>query len=327
MSLGSVSKHLLFANDDKSNKSIRMKSGIACFAAAWLAACSPSSPGTTGGDGGTGGGDGGTAAGERTLDNCGGSVAADVPDFYKTYFACVTITTTATGVLIKSDNLPPHKSYYYGEGNPNYAPFDFSRGSMYRANPNKLAARTFSVDIPNTPVAKGLTVTAALVDKMMRTSNDEYPGGSAGVALDSVALYNATAAPGDNIDQEAYTFDNYEAHPSPDSAYHYHAPSPGPLEVLKKRGISASAVVGSGSPEVYGIMCDGTLVLGCTELDGAAIPTMGFDAQNGHVHDIKDKAGKTHFTGRYHTHLCAAKLPTFRYTPEIQYHTTCRVTR
>lgn len=325
MSLWSTAHRLLIANDCGSKKSIHMKSCIAWLAAAWLAGCGPSNN-TNAQDLGQSGGDGGSGGAERTLDNCGGSVASDVPDFYKTYFACVTITTSATGVVIKSDDLPPHKSYYYGEGNANYAPFDFSRGSMYRANPNKLAARTFSVDIPNTPMPKGLTITAAMVDKMARTSNDEYAGGSVGVALDSVALYNATAAPGDNIDQEAYTFDNYEAHPSPDSSYHYHAPSPGPLEVLKHRGLSTSAVVGSASLELYGIMCDGTLVLGCTELDGAAIPTTGFDAQNGHVHDIKDKT-KTHFTGRYHTHLCPAKLPTFRYTPEIQYHTTCRVMR
>jgi hypothetical protein len=307
-----------------------MNSVSACLFAACLAAgCGGA--GTSGSpDLGGGGGDMGTASGERTLDSCGGSVAAGVPEFYRTYFACSTITMGATGVVIRTDNLPPHKSYYYGEGSPNYAPFDFSRGSMYRANPNRLAARPFSIEIPDAPMPRGLTITAAMVDKMARTSPNEYAGGSVGVALDGVALYNAVAAPGDNIDQEAYTFDNYEAHPSPDSSYHYHSATPGPLEVLTKRGLSASAVAGSASPEVYGIMCDGTLVLGCTELDGAAIPTTGpmvYDAQNGHVHDIKDKAGTTHFTARYHTHICAAKLPAFRYTPEIQYHATCRVTR
>lgn len=271
-----------------------------------------------------------SSSSERTLDSCTTSIAADVPEFFKTYFRCVSITAGSLGpgsVVIKTDALPPHKSYYYPADSPNFAPFDFSRGSMYRVNPNKLSAKPFAVEIAAAPVAKTITITAALVDKMARTSNEEYQGGSVGIALDGVALFNATAAPGDSIDQERFTFDNYEAHPAPDGSYHYHGPSPGPLEALKHLGISTSATVGSASPEVFGIMCDGTLVLGCTELDGSALPTTGFDAQNGHVHDLKDKSGKTHFTGRYHTHLCTSRFTSFNYTPEIQYYNACRVTR
>jgi hypothetical protein len=76
--------------------------------------------------------------------------------------------------------------------------------------------------------------------------------------------------------------------------------------------------------ELYGIMCDGTLVLGCTELNGAAPDKANLDTQNGHVHDMSSQAGTPFFTRRYHVHIC----PTWtdkprKFTPEIQYYTRC----
>jgi hypothetical protein len=76
----------------------------------------------------------------------------------------------------------------------------------------------------------------------------------------------------------------------------------------------------TGGLEVYGMMCDGTLVLGCTELDGTTADTASLDAQGGHVADVKDAAGTVHFAQRYHTHVCATGR---RFTPEIQYYATC----
>ena len=36
-------------------------------------------------------------------------------------------------------------------------------------------------------------------------------------------------------------------------------------------------------------MCDGTIVLGCTELDGSSPDNSDFDAQSGHLHDLVDE--------------------------------------
>ena len=66
-------------------------------------------------------------------------------------------------------------------------------------------------------------------------------------------------------------------------------------------------------------MCDGTLVLGCTELDGTAPSASDFDAQNGHLHDIS-AGGTTHFTNRYHTHVCLNQWPDYPFFPEIAYY-------
>lgn len=252
----------------------------------------------------------------RTLDTCTTDIAPGTPAFFSRYFKCVTVTSSKTDVLITSQNLPPHKSNYWGVGNPNYVPFDTSRGPQYRENPNSLQERAFTITIPKAPVAKGLTIDNDMIDGVVRTSNEEYPMSFAGLALDSVALFNPLAAAGADIEAEKYTFDDYNAHPDATRLYHYHTTSPGPLEVLAAAGVPAAV-------ELFGIMCDGTVVLGCSDLDGADADLTALDAQGGHVTDIVDEKGALHFAARYHTHVCPTKAGGHPYTPEIQYYETC----
>ena len=275
---------------------------------------------TTGTSGGTGGG----SSAERTLDNCGTTIAADVPDFYKKYFRCVDISMSSGDVVIKTVDLPPHKSAYYAESDPNWVAFDTQGGTHFH-NPNQLSKQSFTMQIASSPVDKGLTITKAMVDGQGGTSFDEYhpkPTGTPGVSLDGVAMFHGVAAPGDDLAKQAFSFDPYEWHPEMSCAYHYHGDSPGPLEVLLAAGLVKSAKPGSAEVELYGIMCDGTLLLGCTELDGSAADPSGFDAQNGHVHDITDGA-TMHFKARYHTHVCPGKLGGDAFSPEIQYYVKC----
>jgi hypothetical protein len=261
-----------------------------------------------------------SVAGTRTLASCSTAIASDAPAFAR-LFKCATVTKTATGWTFKTDSLPPHASPYWSATDPNYTKFDTTGGK--NQNPNTLKKTTVTFTIPATPVAKGITVTAKHVDGQAKTSNDEYALGPAGIALDGVLVFNATAAPGDDIAKEAFTFDSYDAHPAPTGEYHYHGPSKGPLEVLKALGHVTKTEPGKAELEVYGIMCDGTVLLGCTEADGNAAPVAGLDPQGGHVHAIKGKDGKVWFDDRYHVHMCAA---TGRiYTPEIQYYKDCGI--
>lgn len=94
------------------------------------------------------------------------------------------------------------------------------------------------------------------------TSNEEYPLSFAGVALDSVPLFNPLAAPEDDIAKEQFTFDSYNSHPIQDGQYHYHTNSPGPLEVLESISLITNTTPGSAEIELFGMMCDGTVVLG-----------------------------------------------------------------
>jgi hypothetical protein len=288
-------------------------------AALCLAACEDANSPAP--DGGTPDGGGGGEA--RTLDNCSATVASDVPEFFRTYFQCSDIRMDGSDVLLTTKDLPPYKTYYYGKSSPNYAEFDYSRGSQYRPNPNTLREQSVTVRIPMNPTSRGLTITSGMVDGVAGGVND-YPLGPAGIALNSVVLFNPLAAPGDDIENEKYTFDAYNAHPQQSGVYHYHQWSPGPLEVLGKLGLVTKTTPGEAELELYGIMCDGTLVLGCTEMNGAAPDKSDFDAQNGHLHNIVSASGTVYFTNRYHVHICPSWQDTPRkFTPEIQYYTQC----
>lgn len=262
---------------------------------------------------------------ERTLDNCSTDVKGELNAFFQN-FRCVSISQGAGSTQVLTQDLPPHKSNYYGQNHPNYVPFDTSRGSAYHANPNTLKTQNVTITIPDQPVPKAnLKITAALVDGKVGGAND-YPMGPVGVALDGVLLFNPLAAPGDDIENEKYTFDDYNSHPQMQGAYHYHTASKGPLEVLVKLGQIPAATPGSAKIEMYGMMCDGTVVLGCTEMNGDKPDTRDFDAQNGHVHDLKNAQGNVLFAGRYHVHICDSGLDKVRkFTPEVQYYTACTV--
>ena len=262
-----------------------------------------------------------TTGDETTLSNCDESFGSGVPAFYSTYFSCVDVSASGSNTTITSDNLPPYKSWYYSKNHENYIDY-VSQGSGYFQNPNEISGQSMSVSVPNSPTSRGLTINSSLVDGYVGTSNYEYGMGAVGVTLNGVALFNPLAAPPDDIEDEKFSFDYYNGHPTNTGYYHYHTTSKGPLEVLQEKGLITTAIVGSGEIELYGIMCDGTVIMGCTELDGITPDDNDFDSQNGHVHDIED--GTTaHFTNRYHTHICTASFTGFKFTPEIQYYDGC----
>ncbi len=285
-------------------------------------------------DNGTGGGGvacvtGAEATVECTPDTCTTSIADDVPSFFGNYFRCVTITLDGDEVVIMKNGTPPHKSYYYNydtpanETHPNFVAFDTSGGR--NPNMNKIENNPLTVRFPLDPTSKGLTIDDSLVDAVNGSSTDEFQMGPAGIALDSVALFNSLAAPGDDIDDEVFTFDGYEAHSEPTGDYHYHSATPGPLEILEAQGIlsAGDTTPGSAAIELYGIMCDGTVVMGCTELDGSTPSDADFDSQNGHVHDLIDADGTTQLANRYHVHVCPDRYTRHLYNPEIQFYEEC----
>ena len=52
--------------------------------------------------------------------DCETNIDADVPSFYQKYFQCVDITMNGDDVVISSDGLPQHKTYYYGQGHEKF---------------------------------------------------------------------------------------------------------------------------------------------------------------------------------------------------------------
>ena len=146
-----------------------------------------------------------------------------------------------------------------------------------------------------------MTINATTVNLTVGDMTD-FPLGPAGVALDGVALFNPLAAPGDDIEDEKYTFDSNEGHPQQQGAYHYHAVAVGPLAVLQALGLTTSETPGDAEIELYGVMCDGTVVLGAKELDGSAAGS-DLDLQAGHIHDLVNGNGTVMLENRYHIHM------------------------
>ncbi len=258
------------------------------------------------------------------LIGCESNIGPSVPVFYSTYFRCTDISLEGDVVVISGLGLPPHLSYYYGEGSSQFEVFDFSRGGDYRPNRNEIALAGFTLRIPLDPVAAGIAINANTVNLTTGDGTD-YPMGAAGVALDGVALFNPLARPGDDIEAEKFTFDSNNGHPQQQGTYHYHAVSTGSLSVLQSLGFTTTNVPGLAEIELYGVMCDGTVVMGSNELDASA--TAGnLDLQAGHTHDIVDSDGAVLLADRYHIHMAPSIGANPRgLTPEAQYYSTCNI--
>jgi hypothetical protein len=251
-------------------------------------------------------GDDTASGGPLTLDTCGGSVDDSLGAPW-TWFRCATITESGGDVVLYSNGLPPHPSPYYPTDDPNWEAFD-SRTGEWHQNPNTIAEQDITVRIPVDPTPKGITITDDLVDRSAGDSTDEYHGATQGISPDGTMFFAGFAAPGDDISEEEYTFDLYEGHPEMTGTYHHHGSNPAAEAVMAANDLSV---------DFYGVMCDGTVVIGCDELDGTAI-SGDLDAQNGHLADIADPDGRVLFTERYHIHACddlGGHL-----TPEIQYY-------
>lgn len=252
-----------------------------------------------------------------SLDTCGGTVEADVPEPFQGWFRCADIAVSGSTVNVHSTGIPPHPSPYFPESSENHVAFD-TRGGDWHQNPNELSAQEMTLSLPLDPTPKGITITEAMVDESAGTSTDEYAAEWQGIGLDGTALFTGTAAPGDVIADEEYTFDLWEGHPQNTGVYHHHGANPAALAVLEAVGLVTTTVPGEAEVELYGLMCDGTVVVGCAELDGTAVDAADLDAQNGHVADVVGPDGEVFFAGRYHTHACAALGRTL--TPEIRYY-------
>lgn len=258
---------------------------------------------------------------ELTLDNCATKVTGDVPAFYTTFFRCSDMAVDADSVQFYSHNLPPHKSAYYSPGDANWEQWD-DRGGEYHQNPNTIVTQESLVWIASEPVSRGIVVTTDLVDGTGGTSEYEYPGGAVGMGLDGVVTFSGVAGPGDDIAEEQYSFDTWAGHPQEQGVYHHHSPNPAQLAVMVYNGYASTNVPGDAEIELYGIACDGTVILGCTEMDGSVPASTDFDAQNGHVTDVVGPDGTVYFPDRYHTHVCPGEYPD-AFFPEIQYYAEC----
>lgn len=166
-------------------------------------------------------------------------------------FSCrVTLTKSGSSVTLTSENLPDYKSYYFSSSDACYDSFS---SDTRAANPNYIASQTITMTVPYSPTAA--------------SSATSTPEGVIGMTLNGIAIYDNSAAPGDDIYDEEATFDRCDGHPDMFSRYHYHT----------EPGSVSNADYG-----FVGILRDGFPVYGRYDYDSnAAIATSSLDSQGG----------------------------------------------
>ena len=93
--------------------------------------------------------------------------------------------------------------------------------------------------------------------------------------------------------------------------------------MLRALGLTTSETPGIAEIELYGVMCDGTVVMGANELDASA-PVDALDLHAGHSHDIVDGNGNVLLEDRYHVHMASTiGVEPRGLTPEARYYNSC----
>jgi YHYH protein len=209
-----------------------------------------------------------------------------LPAWIKNNFKCAVGYVSGTNYVFKSNNLPNTKSYYYGASNgSSYPLYEALPSGNTPAGTNAVASQNYTYTIPSTPTVSNT-----------QTETDTS-GGSVGITLNGLAIYNNSAAPGDTLATEAGTFDNYQGHPEKTGVYHHHAAVPYVCENTKNTSNSAacnnSSLIGIGLDgyAIYGQKCDN----GTSSTSDDFTPTL--DLKHGHTSITQ------HFsTATYHYH-------------------------
>jgi Cys-rich repeat protein len=157
-------------------------------------------------------------------------------------FTCRTTLTQVTVngqpfVQLSSDNEPDYESLYFGSGDACYE----SDNTRIFPDPNDIVAQSIVMTAPLTPTTSN--------------GNTPVPGSGIGLAIDGVVLFSDVAAPGDDIYQEAGSFDRCQGHPQNTGVYHHH---------------SEPFTITQDDDALVGVMRDGYFVYGRRDPDGSS---------------------------------------------------------
>ena len=130
---------------------------------------------------------------------------------YKKIYGATDIYLDGEFVVIKTTNLPDHKSPYYKGTEWENEKWEEYNGtnSQWRQNPNTISETNTTYRIPLNP-SKASNSTATNL-------------GSMGIAINGVALFNQYAGPNNQpLTSEINSFDQNNGHPQQQGVYHYH---------------------------------------------------------------------------------------------------------
>lgn len=212
-----------------------------------------------------------------------GSAAANdpsVPAPFRAFYNVTSVSTDATSVVIRTTDVPDHKSPFFGKASPQYEAYNGDNPSFNTAinlmgmiSDPTLKAQDITLRIPKNPKAAATHTATGL--------------GAIGVAVNGVVLYNQYNGRRALLDSlEFNNMDQYGGHPTPAPAlqYHYHVE---PTHLTKTLGADA----------LMGYLLDGFPVYGPEE-NGARLRSADLDAYHGHEHPTPEYP-----SGIYHYHF------------------------
>ncbi len=191
----------------------------------------------------------------------------------------------SNNVIIKTNDVPDHKSPFFGVGNAKYEAyngdnpsFDTKINLMGTINNPTLLTQSITFTIPRNPVVS--------------STHTSTTGGAIGVSRNGVVYFNQYNGVGALLDElEINNADQYLGHPTPTvtgAQYHYHYE---PKYLTTK----------FGSSSFMGFLLDGFPVYGPIE-NGTKITTSMLDIYNGHISATEDYPNDK----IYHYHVISA---------------------
>lgn len=209
----------------------------------------------------------GTAYVLPDLDNNG------LPDAWEKLYGAQNIYVDGDFIYAECNGLPDHTSCYYtgtAWEDSLYEAYSGSNPDFFQPS-QVIEAYNYTFKIPVQPAAAA--------------SKSATPGGPIGISINGVPFFNQYNGMGSPLGaEELNTFDQWDGHPTPMNAYHYHAE---PWYLTET----------AGSDKLLGFLLDGFPVYGPME-NGAVLTNDDLDAYHGHTGATEDFPD-----GIYHYHI------------------------
>ncbi len=199
-------------------------------------------------------------------------------------------------MVVESTNMPEHESVYYEASHKHYEDYD------YETNIHKFSDIYDGSQYPHS-AGNNMIEEQGLIMKMSITPSPasnkaSTPYATIGLAINGVSFFNENAAPGDEITEELFTFDQCSGHPQQSGVYHYHVDPVCLIRDLggsvedKDKTVDGSTYYwiedsGTNADLLLGFLLDGFPVYGPvdsgeTDCHAATVPAI--DQYNGHSH-------------------------------------------
>ncbi len=200
-------------------------------------------------------------------------------------------------VVVESTNRPEHASSYFDDDDALWEDYDYET-NLYKYE--DLHSDQTPRSAGNNQIEEQVIIMKMPISPTEAAEKTNTGFGTIGLALNGVSFFNEQAAPGDDIVDELFTFDQCSGHPQNTGIYHYHVDPVCLIRDLggevEERSVNMAGEVyewledtGANGNLLLGFLMDGFPVygpIGDQEVDceGNAVDVNSIDEYNGHSH-------------------------------------------